>query len=94
MPREDKGKDRVGPHTPEKQCPSLRNRVTIPASLSRKLAIHKGVQAEHRLKIGMSGKRTISCSVLSSEPRYRFLTLHIATSDRYWKDGTPSDSIV
>jgi len=34
---------------------------------------------------GMSGKRTISCSVVSSEPRYRFLTLHTATSDRYWK---------
>ena len=60
--------------------------VTIPASLSRKLAIHKRVQAEQRLRSGMSGKRTVSCSVVSSELRYRFLTLHTATSDRYWKE--------
>ena len=56
------------------------------ASLSRKLAIHKRVQAEQRLKIGNEWQAHDSRSVVSSEPRYRFLTLHTATSDRYWKE--------
>ena len=57
--------------------------ITIPASLMRKLATHKRVQSEHRLKIGSEWQSHDLCSVASSEHRCPFQTLRIATSGQY-----------